>query len=258
MLWREHVKVLIVEDQDGFAQLIQMMLEELQLKQIYKAHTLEKAWALFEKERPDLCLIDIELRDKEMEGIALAEKIRQVSPTLPIIFLTVHYNEEMYERCKHTMPSSFMNKELSRLKLYQAVELAMMNAHPATQFSLNQAEQGQTAETKVPWIDNQHFFFKIGDAYKHIAIEEIAFFSAKGKMTFARVNKRNLPTNVQLKTLEDELYPQFLRIHKSYLINVKMIDSFNLKDSLIEIAEERLPIGYAYRKDFMNRLKILK
>ncbi len=258
MLFREHVKVLIVEDQDGFAQLIQMMLEELQLKQIYKAHTMEKAWALFEKERPDLCLIDIELSDKEMEGIALAEKIRQVSPTLPIIFLTVHYNEEMYERCKHTMPSSFMNKELSRLKLYQAVELAMMNAHPATQVSLSPTEQNEIPETKVPWIDNQHFFFKVGEVYKHIAIEEIAFFSTKGKMTFARVNKRNFPTNVQLKTLEDELYPQFLRIHKSYLINVKMIDSINLKDSLIEIAEERLPIGYAYRKDFMNRLKILK
>lgn len=258
MLLREQIRVLIVEDQDGFAQLIQMMLKELHLKQIYTAHTMENAWALFEKERPDLCLIDIELSDKEMEGIALAEKIRKVSPTLPIIFLTVHYHEEMYQRCKHTLPSSFMNKELSRLKLYQALELAMMNTPQVSQVTPSPAEQNKIPETKVPWIDNRHFFFKIGDMYKHIAVEDIAFFYAKGKMTFARANKRNFPTNVQLKTLEDELQPQFLRIHKSYLVNVKAIDSINLKESLIEIAEERLPIGYAYRKDFMNRLKVLK
>jgi DNA-binding LytR/AlgR family response regulator len=258
MLLREHVKILIVEDQDGFAQLIQMMLEELNLKNICKAHTMEKAWALFEKERPDLCLIDIELSDKKMEGIALAEKIREVSPALPIIYITVHYNEEIYERCKHTLPSSFMNKELSRLKVYQAVELALMNVSQTDRSPSSTDGQNLPTETKVPWIDNRHFFFKVGDVYKHIPVEEIAFFYAKGKMTFARVNKRNFPTNVQLKTLEDELHPQFLRIHKSYLVNASAIDSINLKDSLIEVAEERLPIGYAYRKDFMNRLKILK
>lgn len=258
MLLREQIKVLIVEDQDGFAQLIQLMLEELKLEQIYKAHTMGKAWALFEEERPDLCLIDIELSEKKQEGIILAEQIRKVAPALPIIFLTEHYNEEMYERCRHVSPSSFMNKELSRLKLYQAVDLAMMNSLQVSQQAPSQEEQAHTSETKAPWIDNQHFFFKVGDVYKHIAVKDIAFFYSKGKMTFARVNKRNFPTNVQLKTLEDELQPQFLRIHKSYLVNVKTIDSINLKDSLIEIAEERLPIGYAYRKDFMNRLKVLK
>lgn len=257
MQFSEEIKVLVVEDQEGFAQLLQIMLEELGLKQIRKAHTMKQAWALFEAERPDLCLIDIELGEKELAGIDLAENIRKITPTLPIIYLTVHYSEEIYERCKHTLPSSFMNKELSRLKLHQAIELALLNSGRKEAVILNPKEEN-LPEPKVPWIDSKHFFFKIGDVYKHISIEEIAFFYANGKMTFARVNKRNFPTNVQLKTLEEELSPNFVRIHKTYLINIAFIESINLKDSRVEIVEENLPIGYAYRKDFIEQLKLLK
>lgn len=257
MQFSEEIKVLIVEDQEGFAQLLQLLLEELGLKRIRKAHTMHQAWALFEEERPDLCLIDVELNEQQMEGIALAEKIRKVSLTLPIVYLTVHYSEEIYERCKHTLPSSFMNKELSRLKLHQAIELALLNSNPKEAIISNPKEENLPG-SKVPWIDNKHFFFKVGDVYKHIAIDEIAFFYANGKMTFAKVNKRNFPTNVQLKTLEEELFPKFLRIHKTYLINVAFIESINLKESRIEVVEENLPIGYAYRKDFVEQLKLLK
>ncbi len=258
MLLKGQIKVLIVEDQENFAKMIQLMLEELKLKQIYKAHTMDQAWALFERERPDLCLIDIELSKNQQEGIILAEQIREVAPTLPIIFLTVHYNEDMYERCKHILPSIFMNKELSRLNLYQAIDLALLNTPSTSSPNFKLEEQHPVEENRRPWINNQHFFFKVGDVYKRIAIKEIAFFFAKGKMTFARVNKRNFPTNVQLKTLEDELFPKFLRIHKTYLVNVDQIESINTREDKIEVMEENLPIGYGYRHSFLEQLKLLK
>lgn len=254
----DQIKVLLVEDNEGFAQLLHLMLEELNLKKIWKATSLEEGWDLFQKVAPDLCLIDIELDKGEMEGIRLAEKIRAQSPTLPFIYLTVHYQEEVFKQCKHTRPSSFMNKELSRLTLHQALELALLHqAGPAPEGSETGEVPLSPAES-IPWINRQHFFFKVGEAYQQFAIKDIAFFYAKGKMTFAKIDKRNFPLNVQLRTLEEELFPQFLRIHKSYLVNATAVDSINLKDSLIEIAEERLPIGYAYRKDFLDRLKLLK
>ena len=77
-------------------------------------------------------------------------------------------------------------------------------------------------------------------------------------MTFARVDKRNFPTSVQLKTLEDELFPKFLRIHKSYLVNVDFIDAINTRDDKVEVMGESLPIGYSHRKSFLEQLKLLK
>lgn len=77
-------------------------------------------------------------------------------------------------------------------------------------------------------------------------------------MTYARIAKRNYPTNVQLKVLEESLGPLFIRCHKKYLVNQELISSINVKEDRIDVGGESLPIGYAYRKAFLDRLNLLK
>jgi DNA-binding LytR/AlgR family response regulator len=251
------LRIFVVEDHSGFAQLLHLMLEELGVTDIQIAKTYDEGLTLFRKQSPHIGLIDIDLGEDEKDGIALVEKIRETEANLPIIYLTANYTEDYYLRCRHTRPSSFMNKEISRLKLHQAIELAMLQlqstetlAKPLTPFS--------PPPMQPPLISNSNFFFKVGDLYKNIAIQDIGFFYANEKMTFARVDKRNFPTNVQLKTLEDELFPKFLRIHKSYLVNVDFIDAINTRDDKVEVMGESLPIGYSHRKAFLEQLKLLK
>ena len=105
----------------------------------------------------------------------------------------------------------------------------------------------------------QQLFFKVGDTYKAISVPEIAYFYADQKMSYAKIGGRSYPTSVQLKVLEDELHPWgFVRTHKSYVLNIKHIESFNLSEASILINGETLPIGYAFKKTFMNSLKLLK
>ncbi len=253
------VHILVVEDHPGFAQLLHLMLEELGTVNIRMAKNYDEALSLFQEQAPDIGLIDIDLGEGEKNGIALVEKIRETEPDLPIIYLTANYTEDYYMRCRHTRPSSFMNKEISRLKLHQAIELALLQIKTSeTVSSTMPALSPAPAPMHVPFLNNTHFFFKVGDIYKNIAVEDIAFFYANGKMTFAKVEKRNFPTNVQLKTLEEELFPKFIRIHKTYLVNVAHIESINTKDDKVEVAGESLPIGYSHRKTFLEQLKLLK
>jgi DNA-binding LytR/AlgR family response regulator len=251
------VHILVVEDHPGFAQLLHLMLEELGMVQIQIAKSFDEAWSCFQETTPDIGLIDIDLGEGEKNGIALVEKIRETEPDLPIIYLTANYTEDYYARCRHTRPSSFMNKEISRLKLHQAIELALLQLKTSEVVSRPIPASGPSP-MPAPFLNNTHFFFKVGDIYKNIAVEDIAFFYANGKMTFAKVEKRNFPTNVQLKTLEEELFPKFIRIHKSYLVNVAHIESINTKDDKVEVAGETLPIGYSHRKTFFEQLKLLK
>lgn len=46
----------------------------------------KEAWELFEKEKPDLCVLDVMM--PEMDGFTLGEKIKEARPEIPIIFLT--------------------------------------------------------------------------------------------------------------------------------------------------------------------------
>lgn len=255
---KETINLLVVEDNIGFAGLLRVMLEDLGISSIQIAKNFNEAWQLFRDQSPSICLVDIDLDGGEKNGILLVEKIRQTHPDLPVIYLTANYTEDYYERCKHTRPSSFMNKELSRLKLYQAIDLALLQSKQGHSIAASTSVMSPSLPAPVPYLVNNHLFFKVGDLYKNIPIKEIGFFYSNEKMTFARVDKRNFPTNVQLKTLEAELFPQFLRIHKSYLVNVDFIHSINTKEDKIELLGEHLPIGYSHRKSFFDHLKLLR
>lgn len=246
-------KLLIVDDQPSFIYLIQLLLKEIGYTAIYTAEDFDTAWQLFQLHSPDLCILDIDLKDNRT-GIDLAEKIRVLDTHTSIIFLTANYTEEYYYQCRHVRPSSFMNKELSRLKLQHAIDLALLN-----QVTRNDADHNLLAPiVETPYITNKNLFFKIGDHFKKIAIEDICYFFAKDKFTYARVENRNFPTTVQLKTLASELNPTFQRIHKTYLVNVNFIEQIHPKEATITIAGETLPIGYAYRKKFISAVKLLK
>jgi DNA-binding LytR/AlgR family response regulator len=149
-----------------------------------------------------------------------------------------------------------MNKELSRFKIRQALDIALI--HRDNDSLSSPASDAGSPTAPPPFISHHQFFFKIGDIYKAIPVKDIQYFYADNKLTFARSGQRNYPTNVQLKTLEEEFSALFVRIHKTYLVNIQHIDSIHPKDNSVVVDGESLPIGYAYRKTFMDRLHLLR
>jgi len=247
-------KILLVDDQKPFTNLVELLLLEIGFNNICIEDNFEGAWKTYVEEVPDLCLLDINLGNEQDNGIVLAEKIRLSNAHVPIIFVTSNYTEEYYEQCRHVRPSCFMNKELSRLKLQHAIELALLN-----QEALPSIPMGAISNhVNLPYLTNNNLFFKICDTYKKILTDDITYFFAKDKLTYARAEGRNFPTNIQLKTLESELFPTFQRIHKTYLVNLKHIEQINTRDDTISIENELIPIGYTYKKDFLKHVRLLK
>jgi two-component system response regulator AlgR len=249
------LSVLIIEDNPGFSGLLKLMLQEIGLSSIRIAVDYKSGLQSFEAQQPNICLMDIDLGKNQKSGIDLAEKIRETDDEVSIIFLTANYTEDYYEKSRHTRPSGFMNKELSRFKLHQAIDLALMHK-PQAQPALG--EDNLSLPNTTPLVNNTQVFFKIGDSYKAIPVKDVAYFYADHKLTYARVGERNYPTSVQLKTLEEEFADLFVRIHKTYLVNFKFIESLQTKDNSVIVAGESLPVGYAYRKQFFSRLQILR
>ncbi|MFK8165320.1 MAG: LytR/AlgR family response regulator transcription factor [Lewinella sp.] len=253
-------KILIVDDNLSFVSLLKTILKEIGFEQIRDAQTVVAGLKLFHDFQPDICLLDIQLSPGEKDGIVLANLIREAAPNTPLIFLTSYFQQDIYDAIIPLKPTGFMNKELSRLKIQQAIELAR------NQIESNKLESDTRSATEVASLPDKEssvlnggqIFFKVGDAYKPIHITDIDFFYADNKLTYARSDGRNYPTYVQLKVLTDELAPTFLRCHKKYLVNVNRIDSILLKEGKVKIAGELFTIGYAYRKAFLKGINLLK
>ncbi len=249
----EDLRLLILEDQASYARLITLILEDIGIQYFCLVSSYEEAIKAFTEFNPDVCFLDIELGKGQKNGIDVARAIREDDQNIPIVFLTSHYGESYYGEVRSIHPSGFMSKELSRLKFLQKLELVIMI------IERTQGEKQITPKQNTIHFNNaSQFFFKIGDTYKALEVDNISFFFAENKLTYAHVGNRNYPTSVQLKVLEEELAPKFLRCHKKFLVNVNSIESIMTKEDKIKIGKELLPIGYAYRKGFLEKLNLLK
>ena len=84
-------KILLAEDDENLGSLLK---EYLQAKE-YEAHWLtdgEKAYRSFEKNKYDICILDIMMPFKD--GFTLAREIRMIDPEMPVIFLTAKAMKE--------------------------------------------------------------------------------------------------------------------------------------------------------------------
>jgi len=79
------MKVLMAEDDRDFGNILSQYIS-ISGYDVTLARDGREAWELFEKVKPDLCVLDVMM--PEMDGFSLAEKIKDAKPDIPIIFLT--------------------------------------------------------------------------------------------------------------------------------------------------------------------------
>ena len=78
-------KILYVEDEPFLGRIVKESLEGREFE-VTMATEGNQATALFHKTKPDICVLDVMLPQKD--GYAIAKEIRKADPTMPIIFVT--------------------------------------------------------------------------------------------------------------------------------------------------------------------------
>ncbi len=115
----EKTKILLAEDDENLGSLLR---EYLQAKS-YETHWCtdgEKAYKSFEKNKYDICVLDIMMPNKD--GITLAKEIRMINPEIPIIFLTAKSMKEDVLEGFSVGADDYMTKPFSMEELIYRIE----------------------------------------------------------------------------------------------------------------------------------------
>jgi DNA-binding response OmpR family regulator len=126
----EKTKILLAEDDENLGSLLK---EYLQAKS-YETHWLsdgEKAYKSFEKNRYDICILDIMMPNKD--GITLAREIRMIDPDMPIIFLTAKSMKEDVLEGFSVGADDYMTKPFSMEELIYRIEAILRRTQGAGQ-----------------------------------------------------------------------------------------------------------------------------
>ena len=115
--------ILVVEDEGIVAQEIKSRLQKSGYRVCAVAHDGKTAIAHAEKLRPDLVLMDIQLKGR-MDGIEAAGRIRDRF-AIPVVYLTAHSDPATLKRAKVMEPFGYVVKPFETRSLMVAIEIAL-------------------------------------------------------------------------------------------------------------------------------------
>ena len=198
------------------------------------------AHALFNT--PDIILMDINLKGK-LNGIETVSAI-QGKNNIPVIYLTANSDETTFARAKKTHPYAFISKPFNKLDLHRTIALLANQITEKPDHHKNQNE--------IEVLEDRIFVRHNGRMQK-LLLEDILYIEAdRNYCTLVTNPTKHVLTNT-LKVMEDKLpKSSFVRVHRSYIINVSKLDV--VADGHLEIGRKVIPIGKSYKELLLNRL----
>ncbi len=104
-------KILIVDDEEDISYSLKEIIES-QGCEVFATVKNEEAWEIFNKERPQVCLLDIHMPFSEFDGIELLRRIRSVDKNVICLFLTRIEDDETKETAKALGVNDYFEKPL--------------------------------------------------------------------------------------------------------------------------------------------------
>lgn len=103
--------------------------------------------------------------------------------------------------------------------------------------------------------DKDSIFIKVDKKLVKVELNDIYFIEAYGDFLKVHTAEKSMIISETMKGFEERLPGRkFLRIHKSYIINLDKIDF--IESSQVKIKNEFLPIGATYKEEFTKRIKM--
>ncbi|RPD94462.1 DNA-binding response regulator [Aureibaculum marinum] len=238
------IKIFIVEDEMIIAANISLQLQKLGYEVIGMVSHGEDAFVHIEANLPDIILMDIQLKGK-LSGIDTAKQI-QTKFEIPIIYLTANTDDFYFNEAKTTKPAAFISKPFKNLDLQRAIELA-----------INTIEiEKEKKELKNPYVLEDCIFVRDHEKMVKISLKNIYYIEAD--RNYCRIfcrDKAFLIVNT-LKNINEKLpKTHFLRIHRSYIVNLTKIDE--VAGSHLMVANKIVPMSKSFKMDLMKRLQTI-
>lgn len=244
------IQILIVEDEMIIAANISLQLSEMGYEVSGIIPRGEDALLFIKNNPSDIALIDIQLKG-ELDGIETAQKMQDLHTNLAIIYLTANADEENFNRAKETHPYAFISKPFKKLDLQRSIELTI------TQLKCNilTSSYGYKVEDST-FILKDCVFVRHQDTMVKVDIKAIKYIVAERNYCRIFSTDKEYLLVTTLKEMYKKL-PQkhFLRIHRSYIINLSRIDE--IAGTHVVISKKAIPMAKDKRPELLKRLQTI-
>ena len=207
------MKVLIADDDFGMRLILRKALEAAEgIEVAAEAKDGEETLALYEKHKPELVFLDVEMPG--LTGIECAKSIADANPKTIIIFVTAHaeYMSEAFE----LYAFDYLVKPFKVERIYQTLQRIR-------DIGFSKEENRQRKKINLD-KGLEKLLVRHKEGIDFVDINEISLIQRENRSTVIYTAKESYTTSDSLSELEEKLKESFFRCHKSYIINLSMID----------------------------------
>jgi two-component system, LytTR family, response regulator LytT len=240
----QSIKIIIVEDEAIIAERLYGDLIDFGYDVVDPCLSPEEAMEKIETEQPDLILLDINLKS-DINGIQLGEWINSKF-NIPFIFITANTDEATVAKAIKVKPAGFLSKPIQLKSLIGTIQVAIFN------------HQNNKIQTVID-ATSKYYFIKSGNNYHRIDWTNVLYIESDKKHALVYEDETKAPFALRttLEMLAQQLSTfHFVRIHKSFLVNVRHIKSFTATD--VTIGSKKLAIGEVYRAGLLHYIQTLQ
>ncbi|MBT0812999.1 response regulator transcription factor [Litoribacter ruber] len=237
------MKVGIVDDEIGSLELLETLVGRLPYFSVCLSSTDPVAsLSQIQKAAPDIMVLDVQMAG--LDGLAFAAELQAMH--IPVILVSGKkleaqdpFDLEVVDFVAKPVKIGRLTKALHKAKEW--VELRQLKETTATRVKPNQDE----------FLMVRHFKYK---GFTKLNVSQIDFIVGAGDRPEIMVENEKYYSDKSLNLLEEELRNyHFIRIHKSYLVNLRKIQSVDQEHVYFQQSYyDKIPIGRTYKEGFLE------
>lgn len=226
---------LVVDDEPVSRKILREFIEEVDFLALggEAENPLQVNKILLDK-RIDLIFLDIQM--PKMSGIDFLKSVSK----LPPVILTTAYSEYALQGFELEV-LDYLLKPIKFERFFKAVSKLGSD---------NQNKKELNEEKKK----TEYFFIKCDQQLERINLSELLFVQAMSNYVIFQTRQRKYITYLTIKGVEEKLpKEEFIRIHKSFLVSVRAIQSIDGDE--VKITDQiRLPISKFYKTETIKKI----
>ena len=231
------IRCLIIDDEPLAIEVIQTHLS--QLSEFELVDTFNNPVEAIEKLKNDT--IDLIFLDIEMPLLSGIDFIKTI-PNLPKVIFTTAYRNYAIESYELDVVD-YLLKPISFSRFFKAIN--KFNA--LVEFPVS----ASSASEEI--IANDHIYVNVNKKFIKIKFDDILYIESIKDYIRIHLPNKSVVTKDAISNFEEKLPHEFLRTHRSFIVNTMKITAFTKVD--VEIGDKEIPIGSSYKDDVIRFLK---
>jgi DNA-binding LytR/AlgR family response regulator len=237
-----NLKCILVDDQPLSHDIIRTYIAKLENIELLSTFTKPtEALNYLDNNEVDFVFLDIEM--EELNGF---EFIESKSKSLPVVVLSA-YSKYAIESYEYREILDFMAKPISFIRFLKSIN--KIKSHLSNK---NKTETIYSAHDN----SSSQLIIKVKDEILLIDFSKISYIQAWGNYVKVFCENEYFLTQKKMNEIEKETTASFVRIHKSYIVNIDKIS--NLAGNTVVLQNTKIPIGNSFKQILLLKINELK